>query len=60
MKFESKINDLINFFNNKQYSKLIFEIESNFNAKEINSQVLLILGLARMKSSEHNFQNIFQ
>ena len=58
MKFESKINDLINFFNNKQYSKLIFEIESNFDAKEINSQVLLILGLARMKSSERNFQDI--
>ena len=36
MKFEKKINDIISLFNNKQYGKLIFEIESNFDDKEIN------------------------
>ncbi len=58
MKFERKINDLIALLNNKQYSKLIFEIESNFDVKEINSQVLLILGLARMKSPDRNFNDV--
>ena len=50
MTIERKINDLISLFNSKQYGRLIFEIESNFDDKEINSQVLLILGLARMRS----------
>ena len=58
MEFKRKINDLITYFNNKQYSKLIFEIESNFDAKEINSRVLLLLGLARMKSHQRNFQDV--
>ena len=58
MKFERKINDLITLLNNKQYGKLIFEIESNFDDKEINSQVLLILGLARMKSRDRNFNEV--
>ena len=57
MKFEKKINDLITLFNNKQYGKLIFEIESNFDDKEINSQVLLILGLARMRSPVSNLKD---
>ena len=46
MELERKINDLITLFNNNQYGKLIFEIESNFDEKEINSQILLILGLS--------------
>ena len=58
MKLERKINDLITLFNNKLYDKLIFETESNFDDKEINSQVLLILGLARMKSRNRNFKDI--
>ena len=58
MKFEKKINDLIILLNNKQYGKIIFEIESNFDDKEINSQVLLVLGLARMKSRNHNFDDV--
>tara|TARA_B100000963_G_scaffold98486_1_gene85058 strand:- start:234 stop:1919 length:1686 start_codon:yes stop_codon:yes gene_type:complete len=58
MKFERKINDLITLFNNKKYDKLIFETESNFDEKEINSQVLLILGLARMKSPNSNFKDV--
>ena len=33
---ERKINDLISLFNNKQYERLIFEIENNFKDKEIN------------------------
>jgi len=57
MELERKINDLITLFNNKQYGKLIFEIESNFNEKEINSQILLILGLARMRSGVRNFSD---
>ena len=57
MEFERKINDLITLFNNNQYGKLIFEIESNFNEKEINSQILLILGLARMRSRVCNFND---
>ena len=48
MKLERKINNLITLFNKKQYDKVIFETESNFDDKEINSQVLLILGLARL------------
>ena len=58
MKIERKINDLITLFNNKLYDKLIFYTESNFDDKEINSQVLLILGLARMKSRNRNFKDI--
>ena len=58
MKFEKKINDIISLFNNKQYGKLIFEIESNFDDKEINSQILLILGLARMKLPNRNFKDV--
>ena len=58
MKLERKINDLITLLNSKQYGKLIFEIESNFSDKEINSQVLLILGLARMKSSDRNSKDV--
>tara|TARA_X000000950_G_scaffold95201_1_gene119977 strand:+ start:682 stop:2370 length:1689 start_codon:yes stop_codon:yes gene_type:complete len=58
MKLERKINDLIILLNSKQYGKLIFEIESNFSDKEINSQVLLILGLARMKSNDRNSKDV--
>tara|TARA_B100000886_G_scaffold331081_1_gene282234 strand:+ start:281 stop:1969 length:1689 start_codon:yes stop_codon:yes gene_type:complete len=58
MKLERNINDLITLLNSKQYGKLIFEIESNFSDKEINSQVLLILGLARMKSHDRNSKNV--
>ena len=58
MKLERKINDLITLLNSKQYGKLIFEIESNFSDKEINSQVLVILGLARMKSHDRNFKDV--
>ncbi len=58
MKLESKINNLITLFNNKQYDKLIFETESNFEDKEINSQVLLILGLARMKSRNRDYKDV--
>ena len=57
MELERKINDLITLFNNNQYDKLIFEIESNFDEKEINSQILLILGLARMRSRICNFND---
>ena len=57
MELERKINDLITLFNNNQYDKLIFEIESNFDEKEINSQILLILGLARMRSRVRNFND---
>ena len=57
MELERKINDLITLFNNNQYGKLIFEIESNFDEKEINSQILLILGLARMRSRVGNFND---
>ena len=58
MTIERKISDLIPLFNNKQYGKLIFEIESNFDDKEINSQVLLILGLARMRSLGRKLKDI--
>ena len=58
MTIERKINDLIPLFNSKQYGKLIFEIESNFDEKEINSQVLLILGLARMRSLGRKLKDI--
>ena len=58
MTVERKINDLIPLFNSKQYGKLIFEIERNFDDKEINSQVLLILGLARMKSLGRKLKDI--
>ena len=58
MTIERKINDLIPLFNSKQYGKLIFEIESNFDDKEINSQVLLILGLARMRSLGRKLKDI--
>ena len=58
MKLERKINNLITLFNKKQYDKVIFETESNFDDKEINSQVLLILGLARIKSRNRNFNDI--
>ena len=34
MTIERKINDLISLFNNKQYERLIFEIENNFEDKE--------------------------
>ena len=57
MKLERKINDLKILFNNKQYGKLIFEIDSNFKDYEINNEVLLILGLARMKSPSRNFKD---
>ena len=57
MKLERQINDLKILFNNKQYSKLIFEIESNFNDYETNSEVLLILGLARMKLLGRNLKD---
>tara|TARA_X000000950_G_scaffold144954_1_gene179282 strand:- start:3167 stop:4855 length:1689 start_codon:yes stop_codon:yes gene_type:complete len=57
MTIERKINDLIILFNKKQYGRLIFEIESNFDDKEINNQVLLILGLARMRSQGRNFKD---
>ena len=58
MTIERKINDLISLFNNKQYERLIFEIENNFKDKEINSQVLLILGLARMRSQNNKLKDI--
>ena len=58
MTIEKKISDLIPLFNSKQYGRLIFEIESNFDDKEINSQVLLILGLARMRSLGRKFKDI--
>ena len=58
MTIERKINDLISLFNNKQYERLIFEIENNFKDKEINSQVLLILGLARMRSQSNKLKDI--
>ena len=58
MKLERKINNLITLFNKKQYDKVIFETESNFDDKEINSQVLLILGLARIKSRNRNFSDV--
>ena len=58
MMLERKINDLKTLFNNKQYGNVIFEIESNFDDKEIDSQVLLILGLSRMKSRSRNFNDI--
>ena len=58
MTIERKINDLISLFNNKQYERLIFEIENNFEDKEINSQVLLILGLARMRSQSNKLKDI--
>jgi len=58
MIFERKIKDLITLFNNRKYEKLIFETESNFNDKEINSQVLMILGLARMKLPNRNFKDV--
>ncbi len=58
MRFERKIKDLITLFNNRKYEKLIFETESNFNDNEINSQVLMILGLARMKSPNRNFKDV--
>ena len=58
MRFERKIKDLITLFNNRKYEKLIFETESNFNDKEINSQVLMILGLARMKLPNRNFKDV--
>ena len=57
MELERKINDLITLFNNNQYDKIIFEIESNFDEKEINSQILLILGLARMRSPVSNLKD---
>ena len=58
MTIDRKINDLIPLFNSKQYGRLIFEIESNFDDKEINSQVLLILGLARMRSLGRKLKDI--
>jgi len=58
MTIERKINDLIPLFNSKQYGRLIFEIESNFDDKETNSQVLLILGLARMRSLGRKLKDI--
>ena len=58
MEFERKIKNLITLFNNKQYSKLIFEFESKFDNKEINSQVLLILGLARMRLRNRNLKDV--
>ncbi len=58
MKLEKKINDLITLFNNKQYDKLIFETESNFEEKEINSQVWLIIGLARMRSRGRSLKDV--
>ena len=58
MTSEKKINDLILLFNNKQYKQLIYKVESSFEKNEINSQVLLILGLARMKSKNGNLADI--
>ena len=58
MTIEKKISDLIPLFNNKQYLRLIFEIENNFEDKEINSQVLLILGLSRMRSRGRKLKDI--
>ena len=58
MTLEKKINDLILLFNNKQYKQLIYKVESSFKKKEINSQVLLILGLARMKSKNGNLADV--
>ena len=58
MTLEKKINDLILLFNNKQYKQLIYKVESSFEKNEINSQVLLILGLARMKSKNGNLADI--
>ena len=58
MTIEKKISDLIPLFNNKQYERLIFEIENNFEDKEINSQVLLILGLARMRSLGRSLKDV--
>ncbi len=58
MKNEKKINDLITLLNNKQYGKIIFEIESNFDDKKINSQILLILGLAKMKLPNRKFDDV--
>ena len=58
MTLEKKINDLILLFNNKQYKQLIYKVESSFEKNEINSQVLLILGLARMKSKNGNLTDI--
>ena len=58
MIIEKKISDLITLFNNKQYERLIFEIESNFDDKDINSQVLLILGLARMRSRGRSLKDV--
>ena len=58
MTFEKKINDLILLLNSKQYRRVIFEIESNFDDKKINSQLLLILGLARMKSLDRTLADI--
>ena len=55
---KKKINDLITLLNNKQYGKIIFEIESNFDDKKINSQILLILGLAKMKLPNRNFDDV--
>ena len=58
MTIEKKINDLIPLFNNKQFERLIFEIESNFDDKDINSKVLLILGLARMSSRGRSHKDV--
>ena len=58
MTSEKKINDLILLFNNKQYKQLIYKVESSFEKNEINSQVLLILGLARMKSKNGNLADV--
>ena len=58
MIIEKKISDLIPLFNNKQFERLIFEIESSFDDKDINSQVLLILGLARMSLRNRNHKDV--
>ena len=58
MTIKKKISELIPLFNNKQYERLIFEIENNFEDKEINSQVLLILGLARMRSLGRSLKDV--
>ncbi len=58
MTIEKKISDLIPLFNNKQFERLIFEIESNFDDKDINSKVLLILGLARMSSRGRSHKDV--
>ena len=58
MTSEKKINDLILLFNNKQYKQLIYKVESSFEKNEINSKVLLILGLARMKSKNGNLADV--